>query len=75
MILEIWVKLCNVDFVKKFNNPEALLHFKRLAYFRRLGSNAIKALENMKIKEAIQWEKSKLSLHPGSNDLHNINLI
>jgi len=43
-----WVKLCNIDFVKRLNNPEALLRFKRLAYFQRQGSNAIKALENIR---------------------------
>ncbi|CAJ0835973.1 13410_t:CDS:2 [Entrophospora sp. SA101] len=65
-----WVKLCDIDFVKIFNNSEPLQHFRRLAYFRRQGSNAIKALENLKFKETIQWEESQDSLDPASNDLH-----
>ncbi|CAG8617704.1 9_t:CDS:2 [Diversispora eburnea] len=32
-----WIKLCNIDFVKKFNNLEPLQYFRRLAYFRRQG--------------------------------------
>jgi len=28
-----WINLCNISFVKKFNNPEPLRHFRRLAYF------------------------------------------
>ncbi|CAG8825047.1 46398_t:CDS:2, partial [Gigaspora margarita] len=32
-----WIKLCDVNFVKKFNSPEPLQHFRRLAYFRRQG--------------------------------------
>ena len=46
-----WINLCNTSFVKKFNNPEPLRHFKRLLYFRRQGSDAIKALEWLKTKE------------------------
>ena len=53
-----WVKLCNIDFVKKFNNPEPLQHFRRLAYSRRQGFNAINSVENLKIKEKMQWEDS-----------------
>ncbi|CAG8827502.1 29094_t:CDS:2, partial [Gigaspora margarita] len=30
-----WVKLCDIDFVKRYNNPEPLQYFRRLAYFRR----------------------------------------
>ncbi|CAJ0830229.1 8848_t:CDS:2 [Entrophospora sp. SA101] len=65
-----WTKLCDIDFVKKFNSPEPLQHFRRLAYFRRQGSNTIKAIENLKFKETIQWEESQDSLDPASNDLH-----
>ncbi|CAG8783653.1 28869_t:CDS:2 [Gigaspora margarita] len=65
-----WTKLCDIDFVKKFNSPKPLQHFRRLAYFRRQGSNTIKAIENLKIKEAIQWEESQDSLDPASNDLY-----
>ncbi|CAG8804381.1 8464_t:CDS:2, partial [Gigaspora rosea] len=46
-----WVKLCNLDFVKRFNNSETLQHFRRLVYFRRQGANAINSIENLKIKE------------------------
>ena len=49
-----WINLCNVNFVKKFNNSEPLRHFRRLAYFRRQGSDTIKALEGLKTKEVIQ---------------------
>ena len=35
-----WIKLCDVNFVKTYNNTEPLQYFKRLAYFRRQGSNA-----------------------------------
>ncbi|CAJ0830395.1 12886_t:CDS:2, partial [Entrophospora sp. SA101] len=65
-----WVKLCDNGFVKKFNSPEPLQHFRRLAYFRRQGPDEVKALENLKIKEAMQWEESQDSLDPASNDLH-----
>ena len=62
-----WVKLCNIDFVKRFNNPEALLHFKRLTYFRGQGSNTIKASsENIKIKEVMNGKNRSFR----SNDLH-----
>jgi hypothetical protein len=56
-----WVKLCNINFVTILKR----LHFKRLAYFRRQGSNA-----KYKNKRSNAMGKSKLSLHPGSNDLH-----
>ncbi|RIB24713.1 hypothetical protein C2G38_2167771 [Gigaspora rosea] len=49
-----WVKLCNLDFVKRFNNSETLQHFRRLVYFRRQGANAINSIENLKIKEEMQ---------------------
>ena len=65
-----WVKLCDKDFVERYNNPEPLQYFRRLAYFRRQGSDEVKALENLKIKEAMQWEKSQDSMNPASNDLH-----
>ncbi|CAJ0873573.1 5298_t:CDS:1 [Entrophospora sp. SA101] len=65
-----WVKLCDIDFVKRYNNPEPLQHFRRLAYFRRQGSNATKAIENLKIKEEMQWEDSHESMDPSSVDLH-----
>ncbi|CAJ0850941.1 4497_t:CDS:1, partial [Entrophospora sp. SA101] len=65
-----WIKLCNIDFVKTYNNPEPLQHFRRLAYYRRQGSDEVKALENLKIKEAMQWEESQDSMNPASNDLH-----
>ncbi|RIA81090.1 hypothetical protein C1645_837555 [Glomus cerebriforme] len=42
-----WINLCNISFVKKFNNPEPLRHFRRLAYFRRQDSDAIKVLEEV----------------------------
>ncbi|CAJ0848450.1 6331_t:CDS:2 [Entrophospora sp. SA101] len=58
------------DFVKNFNSPKPLQHFRRLAYFQRQGSNAIKALENLKFKETIQWEESQDSLNLASNDLY-----
>ncbi|CAG8807319.1 13742_t:CDS:2, partial [Gigaspora rosea] len=51
-----WIKLCD--------------HFKRLAYFRRQGSNAINSIENLKIKEEMQWEDSHESMDPSSVDLH-----
>nr|CAG8649359.1 913_t:CDS:1 [Entrophospora candida] len=65
-----WVKLCDINFVKRYNNPEPLQHFRRLAYFRRQGSNATKAIENLKIKEEMQWEDSHESMDPSSVDLH-----
>ena len=65
-----WVKLCDIDFVKRYNNPEPLQHFRRLAYFRRQGSNAINSIENLKIKEEMQWEDSHESMDPSSVDLH-----
>ena len=49
-----WVKLCDIDFVKRYNNPEPLQHFRRLAYFRRQGFNAINSIENLKIKEEMK---------------------
>ncbi|CAG8533025.1 6148_t:CDS:2 [Cetraspora pellucida] len=36
-----WVKLCDKDFVKRYNNPEPLQYFRRLAYFRRQGFSDI----------------------------------
>ncbi|RHZ85691.1 hypothetical protein Glove_62g22 [Diversispora epigaea] len=30
-----WIKLCDKDFVEKYNNPEPLQYFRRLAYYRR----------------------------------------
>ncbi|GBB95689.1 hypothetical protein RclHR1_25960002 [Rhizophagus clarus] len=36
-----WINLYNISFVKKFNNPEPLRHFRRLAYFRRQGFTGI----------------------------------
>ncbi|KAF0534960.1 helicase [Gigaspora margarita] len=65
----------NIDFVKKYNNPEPLQHFRRLAYFRRQGSNATKAIENLKIKEKMQWEDSYESMDPPSVDLHKFYLV
>ena len=64
-----WINLCNISFVKKFNNPKPLRHFRRLAYFQRQGSNAIKVLEGLKTKETIQWEKSYNSSDSSSIDL------
>ncbi|CAG8828016.1 9962_t:CDS:2 [Gigaspora margarita] len=49
-----WVKLCDIDFMKRYNNPEPLQYFRRLAYFRRQGSNAKNSIENLKIKEEMQ---------------------
>ncbi|CAG8603583.1 2791_t:CDS:2, partial [Diversispora eburnea] len=69
-----WIKLCNIDFVKKFNNPEPLQYFRRLAYFRRQGSNATNSIENLKIKEEMQWEDSHNSMDPSSVDLHKFYL-
>ncbi|CAG8718658.1 895_t:CDS:2, partial [Gigaspora rosea] len=65
-----WIKLCDVDFVKTYNNPEPLQYFRRLAYFRRQGSNATNSIENLKIKEEMQWEDSHDSIDPSSVDLH-----
>ncbi|CAG8509524.1 12386_t:CDS:2 [Ambispora leptoticha] len=48
------LQLCNIDFVKKFNNPEPLNHFRRLVYHRRQGFNATNSIENLKIKEEMQ---------------------
>ena len=48
------VKLCDIDFVKRYNNPEPLQYFRRLAYFRRQGSNVTNSIENLKIKEEMQ---------------------
>ncbi|PKY58734.1 hypothetical protein RhiirA4_513394 [Rhizophagus irregularis] len=70
-----WINLCNISFVKKFNNPEPLRHFRRLAYFRRQGSDAIKALEGLKTKETIQWEDSHISSDPSSIDLRKAYLF
>ena len=53
-----WIKLCDINFVERYNNPESLQHFRRLAYFRRQGSNATKAIENLEVKEEMQWEDS-----------------
>nr|CAG8474103.1 12931_t:CDS:2 [Entrophospora candida] len=58
------------DFVERYNNPEPLQHFRRLAYFRRQGYNAINSIENLKIKEEMQWEDSHESIDPSSVDLH-----
>jgi len=63
-----WINLCNISFVKKINNPEPLRHFRRLAYFRRQGLDAIKVLEGLKTKETIQWEESHNSSDPSSID-------
>ena len=65
-----WIKLCDKDFVKTYNNPKPLQYFRRLAYFRRQGSNAKKAIENLKIKEEMQWEDSHNSMNLSSVDLH-----
>ncbi|CAG8856487.1 41471_t:CDS:1, partial [Gigaspora margarita] len=35
MNIDDWIKLCNIKFVERYNNPEPLQHFRRLAYFRR----------------------------------------
>jgi len=56
--------------VERYNNPESLQHFRRLAYFRRQGSNATKAIENLEVKEEMQWEDSHDSIDPSSVDLH-----
>ncbi|RIB23784.1 origin of replication binding protein [Gigaspora rosea] len=69
-----WIKLCDIDFVKKFNSPEPLQHFRRLAYFRRQGFNAINSVENLKIKEEMQWEDSHESVDLSSVDLHKFYL-
>ncbi|CAG8840602.1 14766_t:CDS:2, partial [Gigaspora margarita] len=65
-----WVKLCDIDFVKRYNNPEPLKHFRRLAYYRRQGFNTTNSIENLKIKEKMQWEDSYNSVDPSSVDLH-----
>ncbi|CAJ0847312.1 8711_t:CDS:2, partial [Entrophospora sp. SA101] len=44
-------KLCDVDFVKNFNSPEPLQHFRRLAYFEDKASNDL-----CKSYSAKQWE-------------------
>jgi len=61
-----WVKLCSIsiDFVKFSTIPN---HYNI--------SNAIKALENLKIKETVQWEKFQGSSDRASKDLHSTNLI
>ncbi|CAG8558620.1 5622_t:CDS:2, partial [Diversispora eburnea] len=69
-----WIKLCNIDFVKKFNNPEPLQYFRRLVYFRRQGSNVTNSIENLKIKEETQWEDSHDSTDLFSVDLHKFYL-
>ncbi|CAG8709603.1 21106_t:CDS:1, partial [Gigaspora margarita] len=51
---DIWIKLCDIDFIKKFNSPEPIKHFRGLAYYRRQSPDEVKALENLKIKEAMQ---------------------
>ncbi|CAG8852232.1 29701_t:CDS:1, partial [Gigaspora margarita] len=70
MNIDDWIKLCNIKFVERYNNPEPLQHFRRLAYFRRQGSNATNSIENLKIKEEMQWEDSHDSTDPSSVDLH-----
>src|SRR6185369_12135898 len=65
-----WIKLCDINFVERYNNPESLQHFRRLAYFRRQGSNATKAIENLEVKEEMQWEDSHDSMDSSSVDLH-----
>jgi len=70
-----WINLCNISFVKKFNNPEPLRHFRRLAYFRRQGSDAIKVLEGLKTKKTIQWEESHNSSDSSSIDLRKAYLF
>src|SRR6185369_9389372 len=69
-----WIKLCDKDFVERYNNPEPLQYFRRLAYFRRQGSNATEAIKNLKIKEEMQWEDSHDSMDPSSVDLHKFYL-
>ncbi|CAG8835705.1 11158_t:CDS:2, partial [Gigaspora margarita] len=59
-----WIKLCDVNFVKKFNSPEPLQHFRRLAYFRRQGPDEEESQDSMdpaltnlhKFYSAKQWE-------------------
>ncbi|RIB11429.1 hypothetical protein C2G38_2203417 [Gigaspora rosea] len=58
------------DFVKRYNNPEPLQHFRRLAYFRKQGSNAINSIENPEVKKEMQWEDSHKSMDPSLVDLH-----
>ncbi|CAJ0836198.1 12197_t:CDS:2 [Entrophospora sp. SA101] len=70
-----WVKLCDINFVKRYNNPEPLQYFRRLAYFRRQGSNATNSIENLKIKEEMQWEDSHNSMDLSSVDLHKFHSV
>ncbi|CAG8460345.1 5668_t:CDS:2 [Scutellospora calospora] len=60
----------DIDFIKRYNNPEPLQHFRRLAYFRRQGSNSINSIENLKINEEMQWEDSHESMDLFLVDLH-----
>ncbi|CAG8821937.1 42975_t:CDS:2, partial [Gigaspora margarita] len=51
-----WIKLCDINFVKKFNSPEPLQHFRRLAYFRRQDSMDPASTDLHKFYSAKQWE-------------------